>query len=312
MPDPTKSPRLAVRTQAALLCALIFSAALSMEANPYDGLLLCSDMSSFGLGWWVLSANGVITSSNLNSSTAYSLRLVTELGLDTSTCMEDYHTCGGMLDIAFHFGVSLIILAERWASYPHEDQCLKTEMLKTRNPAIIRQRVVDGLALAFTLDKLIVEAVLGSPESIHSACLAGAVNYNMFPDMEWTPREARVSGIHLWSEVPDVVAQTLSKFIDERGIPIDSSRGEDDKDEFLDDEKDELIDDDIAEHSGNTFNGHSRLSRLLRPLEGLSSDAVTLDTPAVVNSSSASGARLEKRRRGVQLDPVERPSKRRK
>ena len=122
-----------------------------------------------------------------------------------------------MLDVAFHFSNALLILAKRWSSYPHQQQGLKTDMLKWREINIIRRRVVQDLALAFTLDEAIVEDVLGPPEMLHAGCNPDLdMNLNLFPDMEWVPRDVQVSGVHLWSTIPDVISQALYRSLEER------------------------------------------------------------------------------------------------
>ena len=82
---------------------------------------------------------------------------------------------------------------------------------------IIRRRVVQDLALAFTLDEAIVEDVLGPPEMLHAGCNPDLdMNLNLFPDMEWVPRDVQVSGVHLWSTIPDVISQALYRSLEER------------------------------------------------------------------------------------------------
>ena len=90
-------------------------------------------------------------------------------------------------------------------------------MLKWREINIIRRRVVQDLALAFTLDEAIVEDVLGPPEMLHAGCNPDLdMNLNLFPDMEWVPRDVQVSGVHLWSTIPDVISQALYRSLEER------------------------------------------------------------------------------------------------
>ncbi|VDC00271.1 unnamed protein product [Peniophora sp. CBMAI 1063] len=202
MPDPVRDPNTAVRVFAALGCALIHTETLSMsDCAASQSSYLRSDRSSFGLIWWSSTLKGTISCSRLNSPTPYSIRLARRLGLSRSEYTDDDVTCGGMVDVAFHFAAALVSLAHRCNKRHHGHRGASNTSFPCRAAATVYERVVRSLAAAFTLDVNIVADVLGCIDRLHPSRLPADFNYDIFPAISWEPRDASISRAHLWSAV---------------------------------------------------------------------------------------------------------------
>ena len=131
--------------------------------------------------------------------------LARTLGLRPDTQGNLDTTCGGLLDIAFHFAGALLVLSHRGGS----DQYNDSGPCPRLRGALTYERVVRGLGLAFTLEDTVVRHVLGEPDRFSLKSRWLDFTHDLFPQMVWVPHEKVCeSTVRLWYSACEAMPMT--------------------------------------------------------------------------------------------------------